>query len=150
MATEPSSNVSKDIRRAAMDLLARREHSFKELSDKLSRRFTDQDLIVEQLEKLRDENLQSDQRFAEMFVRSRIGKFHGPIRIKNELRERGVAERWVSHAIREEGVDWAVLLEDLASNKYGEEPPVDARERARRMRFFQYRGFGFELIQRIL
>lgn len=149
MATESSSNSPKDIRRAAMDLLARREHSFKELTDKLSRRFTDQDSILEQVELLKEENLQSDQRFAEMFVRSRISKFHGPIRIKNELRERGVAERWVSHAIREEGVDWIELLESLANHKYGNQAPVDARERAKRMRFFQYRGFGFDMIQQV-
>lgn len=149
MTTKPSSNTSKDIRRAAMDLLARREHSFKELTDKLSRRFTDQDLIVEQVDLLKEENLQSDRRFAEMFVRSRISKFHGPIRIKNELRERGVAERWVSHAIREEGVDWIALLEDLASHKYGDQAPADARERAKRLRFFQYRGFGFDMIQQV-
>ena len=149
MIAESSLDASKDVRRAAMDLLARREHSFKELTDKLSKRFTDQDLIVEQVEQLRDENLQSDQRFAEMFVRSRISKYHGPIRIKNELRERGVAERWVSHAIREEGVDWITLLEDLANHKYGGQAPADARERARRMRFFQYRGFGFDMFQQV-
>ena len=45
------------IRRAAMDLLARREHSFKELTQKLSSRFPDED-IQSPLERLRDENLQ--------------------------------------------------------------------------------------------
>ena len=147
MATEPAGQA---IRCAAMDLLARREHSFKELTDKLSQRFSHQGLIAEELEKLRDEDLQSDQRFAEMFVRSRISKCHGPIRIKNELRARGVPERWVSHAIREEGADWADLIQCLSSKKYGEQEPVDARERSKRMRFFQYRGFSIDLINTVL
>ena len=84
-----------------------------------------------------------------MFVRSRINKFHGPIRIKKELREKGISERWVSHAIREEGVDWLELLQSLSVNKYGTTNPDGAREKSKRIRFFQYRGFGFELINQL-
>jgi regulatory protein len=139
-----------DVRRAAMDLLARREHAFQELMTKLARRFGDNSLIEEQVQLLADEKLQSDQRFAESFVRARINKCHGPIRIKNELRQRGVSERWVSHAMREQGSDWVELIQHLSDQKYGGLPPLNAKERAKRMRFFQYRGFSFEQINQVL
>ena len=142
--------MTKAIRLKAMDLLARREHSFQELVKKLSVHFDDSPLINDVLEKLQQQGLQSDQRFAEMFVRSRVNKTHGPIRIKNELRQRGVSVNLVNDALRQEGVDWMVLIEGLSIKKYGNTLPVDDRDRARRIRFFQYRGFSLDQINTVM
>ena len=60
----------KDIRRSAMNLLARREHGFNELVLKLSQRFP-KDRAVEQVDRLQKEGLQSDDRFVESFLNSR-------------------------------------------------------------------------------
>ena len=61
------------LRRAAMDYLARREQSFYELTQKLNKKFpeSDSDLLVEVLDILKAENLQSDDRFTESYVRYR-------------------------------------------------------------------------------
>ncbi|MCB1644681.1 MAG: regulatory protein RecX [Pseudomonadales bacterium] len=78
-----------DIRRAAMDLLARREHSRLELHEKLSRRFAGcQELIQSETEKLTAEGLQSDARLAEAYVRARSNRGQGPRKIRMELRQR--------------------------------------------------------------
>ena len=61
-----------DIRIAAMDFLARREHSRRELRQKLLRRFKAPELIDTQLNRLTEENLQSDSRYAGSFLRQRI------------------------------------------------------------------------------
>ena len=53
MSMDTSEKPEFAIRLAAMDLLARREHSFKELVQKLSARFQEED-IFPALEKLRD------------------------------------------------------------------------------------------------
>ena len=61
-----------------MDFLARREHSRLELYQKLKQRQFEPDVINSELNKLLDEGLQSDERFAEAFLRSRIDKGKGP------------------------------------------------------------------------
>ena len=69
---------SLDIRRAALGLLARREHSRTELLRKLLRRFPEKlALIKEELGALSEEGLQSDRRLAEVYVRSRAAQGRG-------------------------------------------------------------------------
>jgi regulatory protein len=131
-----------DIRRSAMDLLARREHSYRELIQKLSLRFADSALIYQAVDRLRDERLQSDYRFAETYLYSRAQRLFGPQRIKAELRERGIADDIVATVFAESEVDWAANQVKLLRNKFGEKPPVDFSEKAKRLRFLQYRGFS--------
>lgn len=133
-----------DIRFAAMDLLSRREHSLRELRQKLTRRFGDEDLIEHELQRLVDENLQSDKRFAESFLRQRISRGHGPVRIRQEMRQRGMSDSQIDAALQEEDPNWYDLAQETYRRKYGELSPVDIREKAKRSRFMQYRGFGLE------
>lgn len=140
---------AKEIRRAAINLLARREHSQHELREKLARRFS-LDLIAEQISLLVEENLQSDSRFVESFVRSRLAKFQGPSRIRNELKLKGVDEHLFEQLLVEQPVDWLALLDELSHRKYGDQPIENMAEKAKRIRFFQYRGFGFDLINEVL
>ena len=84
-----------DVRLAAMDLLARREHSVIELKRKLQRRFGDECAIDDQVARLAEEGLQSDARFAESFLCQRSGSGYGPARLKAELRERGLSDEQI-------------------------------------------------------
>lgn len=125
-----------------MDLLARREHSRRELADKLALRFTDRALIQQVLDRLAEERLQSDERFTEAFIRGRAQRLYGPQRIRAELRQRGVAEEGIEAAFAGAAVDWQANLRELIAAKFGRRPPTDARELAKRLRFLQYRGFA--------
>lgn len=131
-----------DIRRAAMDLLARREHSRRELRQKLAQRFPDSEHIDSELDRLCSERLQSDARFAESYLHSRAQRLYGPLRIKAELRERGIAEEVIAEVFAAAHIDWLDNLRKLELGKFGCTPPVDWRERAKRLRFLQYRGFA--------
>ena len=133
-------------RRAAMDLLARREHSRRELFDKLRDRFPAEQLAAE-LDQLGREGLQSDARFCESFVRSRALRGYGPQRIALELRQRGIAAELVAQALAAGEIDWQQQLRDLSERRFGGRPATDARERARRWRFLQQRGFGADLMR---
>ena len=133
-----------DVRRAAMDLLARREHSRHELEQKLARRFPQADIVNAQLDQLAEENLQSDARYAESFVRQRFDRGHGPLRIRQEMRQRGISERDAEHALNSEDYDWRANAERVWNRKFGLGPADDIRESARRSRFMQYRGFSVE------
>lgn len=139
-----------DIRLSAMDLLARREHSRRELKQKLKKRFSDEALIDEQLDRLADENLQSDRRFAESFLRQRLSRGHGPLRIRQEMRQRGISDAEIQAAMTEEQPDWHHLAESTYERKFGALPPEDIKEKARRSRFMQYRGFALDHYQHLL
>ena len=73
-----------------MDLLARREHGVDELRLKLKRRFGREEnfetIATEQLQRLVDEDLLSDTRFAAAMVRQLVNKGIGPRRLDQELR----------------------------------------------------------------
>ena len=75
----------------AVSLLARREHSSRELRDKLRARSFSAEAVEEALATLRQKNLQSDQRFAEACARSLMDRGYGSLRVAGELHERGVS-----------------------------------------------------------
>lgn len=140
---------AKTIRIKAMDLLARREHSVKELLRKLCERYEETELIADVVRQLSEDNLVSDSRFAEMYIRSRIGRQFGPVKIKNDLRERGVSEDKIRFALNEANQNWLQLIQELSEKKYGKTLPSEAKETAKRMRFFQSRGFDTDCIRSV-
>ena len=139
-----------DVRLSAMDLLARREHSRRELKQKLKKRFNDEGLIDEQLDRLAEENLQSDERFAESFLRQRLSRGHGPVRIRQEMRQKGISDTEIEMAMAAQQPDWYDLAETAYQRKFGELPPKDIKDKARRGRFMQYRGCALVHYQHLL
>jgi regulatory protein len=136
-----------DVRRAAMNLLARREHARKELVQKLRKKFSAiPEIVEEELDKLRAEGLQSDARLAEVFIRSRVNRGQGPVKIKMELRGKGVDDDTLARAFETCEVNWFAHVEQVARRRFGDSVPSDAKERARRGRFLQQRGFNFDHI----
>lgn len=132
--------IMSDIRLAAMNLLAMREHSAFELRRKLARRFDDAD-IVEAVAVLSAENLQSDERYTEAFINMRKRQGKGPVRIALELKEKGVSEAVISIYLDTSDHDWFDLALAERQKRFGVAEPQNVKERARQMRFLQYRGF---------
>ena len=127
-AAPPSINPA-DIRICAMNLLARREHSRWELLQKLKRRFPDStEVAVSEVQRLSDENLQSDQRFAQDYVRQRSERGYGLMRVRQGMRERGLSERQLSRALEAAAVNWPALADKVFYKKFGQRPapPVSA------------------------
>ena len=141
------------IRRAAMNLLARREQSFAELTQKLTRKFPDFDrdeVILPALERLREENLQSDARFLDSYVRHRIHAGMGPLRIDMELGQKGVSSSQARAAIYHEDNDWVSLCQEAMEKRFSDAPPADMAEKQKRYRFLQQRGFDSDQIRQVL
>lgn len=138
------------IRRAAMDLLARREHAFAELQRKLARRFNDGEAIDAALQQLASENLQSDERYAQSFARQRIQRGYGPLRLRQEMRQKGLDEAEVSRALASLEVDWQAVAAEVYHKKFGDGEPQDLRDKSRRLRFMQYRGFSPEQLSQLM
>ncbi len=136
------------LRERALRHLARRDHSRAELARKLASH-GDPAEIEAVIERMRELGLQSDERYAEAFVRSKATRF-GAARLRNELARRGIDRDRIDEALAGECVESeaerarAVLRARFAT------PPTDAREWARQARFLQTRGFASELIRKLL
>ena len=150
-----------ELRLAGMDLLARREHGSAEIKTKLTKRFRKRDcepgLVEQVIQQLIEEGLLSDERFAASRVRQLAGRGYGPSRIRNDLRQQRV-EHLISDTMEEafdSEVDWEMEAAAVYEKKYGGAPiegdwDARQRERGRRIRFMQYRGFGAEVSQKLV
>ena len=141
---------STEIEQAALRLLACREHSRGELRRKLRPRSSDPGLLERVLDALEEQHALSDERFVEQYAESRRRKGFGPLRIRRELGEKGVDKDLVESWLQRNDQDWWEQLQRVACSKFGEGQPADFKERARRARFLEYRGFPPEQIRRFL
>ncbi|TVQ27429.1 MAG: regulatory protein RecX [Wenzhouxiangella sp.] len=139
-----------DVRDAALRLLARREHSHAELTRKLVQKGWPADLVDIEVDALAAAGLQSDQRYAESFARSRAGKAYGPVRIRAELGERGIDRSLIEHALRELETDWFTLAADWYERRYGPDPVTDFKEKSRRQQALARRGFDHAVIRELV
>ena len=137
----------KEVRKKAMDFLARRDYGRDELAKKLADKGYRRSVVDDELHRLADEGLQSDTRFAESFVQSRINQGKGPVRIRADLRQRGIRDGVIDGAIEEAACDWYELAREERVKKFGDAAPHEFKEKARQMRFLQYRGFEQDHIQ---
>lgn len=133
-----------------MDFLARREHAAEELIGKLCRKgFTDE-CSREAVERLTDEGLQSDERYAESVVSARVGQGKGPVHILHGLRQSGIASGIAERALAAAEVDWLEQALAVREKRFGGEPATDPAEHARQMRFLLQRGFSSETARRAI
>lgn len=101
----------------AYNALARREYSTQELEEKLLRKNTPVDIVRMVLRQMQDLDLQSDDRFTENFVRSRIHRGQGPVRIEMELKQRGISmDLAEQHLAAEEGF-WLAQAKTLLTRR---------------------------------
>jgi len=133
----------------AFNLLARREHSATELTRKLLLRGFSLSEIETVLTTLSAENLLSNNRFTENYIHYRQAKGYGPVRIRAELRERGITEELIEHHLKIADNAWFVAVKQVWQKRFKNRVPEDFKARAQQMRFLQYRGFTQEQIESI-
>lgn len=153
--------------RAALDSavrsLGQREHARRELERKLASRGHAAVVVRRVIDYLLEHDLQSDERFAEGFVRSRVRKGYGPVKIRQELASRGVDETALERQLTEPADYWLELARQVVARKFGDGPHADGGARSAResdddareawnarARFLARRGFPADLIYRAL
>ena len=124
-----------------MDFLARREYGQRELVDKLAGKGFEHAAAERAVAQLTEEGLQSDQRFAESLVQSRVNQGKGPVRIRLDLDQRGINAGTIEQALAASATNWGQLARQIRMKKFGGKQAADFKARAKQMRFLQYRGF---------
>ncbi|MEM9305024.1 MAG: regulatory protein RecX [Pseudomonadota bacterium] len=139
-----------EARERAIRWLAVRERSAQELRRRLAEAGFDADVAAEAVASLIDERLQSDERFTEIFVRSRRARGQGPFRIRVELEQQhGIDGETVRRHLHGEEADWYEAAWEAARKKF-RGPARDLRDRAKRTRFLTGRGFERDQIESAL
>ena len=92
----------------------------------------------------------SDERYAEAYVRMRQLKGFGPVRIAMELNQRGVEESIVDTYLHADDESWQQTLVQQYRKKYKNKSIEDYNDKAKRIRFLQYRGFTLDVIYQVV
>ena len=132
-----------------MNVLSRREHSEKEIYLKFINLVDSKNNLLEEIVKLKEEGLISNQRYAEAYIRSRFHSGFGPVRIKYELGKKGVIETMIIKAFQETDLDWDDKLKSEFKKKY-ESNEVKNLNINKISKFFLYRGFDLEKISKLI
>lgn len=150
-ASERKPQKKRSLMMRAVDSLSRSEQTRRELGRKLMRGLEDgetRESVTAVLDRLESLGLQSDERFAEMKVRSAAARM-GDRKIRMELRRSGVDDETARAAIEAIEEPEEIRAWRIWSRRWSE-PPADRRERERMIRYLSYRGFGMSAIQKVL
>lgn len=135
------------LRASAMRMLAMRDHGREELRCKLlERNPSAEDEVDALLDEFERNDWLDDSRYANRYLEARRDKGFGPLRIKAELRQRGI-DAILIQQVMEECVDWPERLSVAAERKFGSAKATDRREQGRRARFLEGRGFPSDLVR---
>lgn len=139
---------AKSLRQRALEYLAKREYSYTELGQKLKAYADENDDIPALLEDFKSKGWLSDKRFTEQILHARQAKF-GSAKIAHELREKGVADHLIADAIEQVKDNELANATEVWRKKF-KTGPKNREEWAKQARFLQSRGFGFEVIKKVL
>lgn len=134
------------ILHSGIDLLSRREYSERELFAKLCAKSFCPDETQEVIQFLKENDHLSDLRFTESAFRSRINKGYGLLYIEQELKQKGVDSSIIWQVERDIQVNWLDIAQKAYQKKYGDKQYLNDKDKAKRIRFLQYRGFSSEEI----
>ena len=108
------------------------------------------EVAAQVIERLKIERLLSDERFIESVIAARRRRGYGPLRVRQELEQKGIPKETIERRLDAAGREWIELLQQVRRKKFGAKPPKSYPARAKQARFLQSRGFTFDQIQRIL
>lgn len=132
-----------------MRALARREYSAQELRRRLEAAGADPAIAGSVVGEFADAGWQSDERFAELLLRTRIEHGFGPLRIEAEMQAAGIEEALAAQLLAQADCDWRVLARDVHGKRFAG-APANARDWQKQYRFLAQRGFSAEDIHAVL
>lgn len=140
----------KQIKNAALNYLARRDYSRLELYQKLVAKGFQSSDIKSVLEYLQSQSYQSDERFADMYIRSRVNAGDGPFKIKISLRAKGICDSLALAVFDKLNIDWFEHAKALKNKRFGESLCEDLNEIAKQARYLKNKGFYQDHISSVI
>ena len=140
--------VQLSLKGRALRLLGGREHSRAELARKLGKYEEEPGQIERVLDELQARGFISEQRVVDSVLHRRAQRL-GAGRIRQELQAKGIDGELVAQALQQLRGTEVARAREVWKRKF-DAPPQDAAERGRQSRFLAARGFGGEVIQRVL
>jgi len=152
--SEEQTEAIKKAISSACRMLAIREHSKKQIGEKLARKGFGSETIQTTLRYLIDENWLNENRFCSSFIRSKSAKGQGLLRIETELRQQNISQDCIRQTLIEEPVDWQNICEQTLLKKIRAYSVTDKNlikedfaQRVKLEKFLKYRGFSAEEIK---
>jgi len=127
---------------AAIRYLARREYSEWELTQRLTAKAFEAQAIADVLAELKKNNYQSDSRCAESVFRNRVNRGYGWRYIEQELIHKGINAEQITQLRNNQQIDWYNQAQLAYNKRFGDSPIIDIKDKAKRLRFLQARGFA--------
>lgn len=160
---EAPDKATRYLRWLAFYYLSRRELSAWQLKSKLLAKGCEPTAVDDLLDEFADKGYQSDERCAHMLIREAIRQGRGRQHISHRLRQEGInlpytLDELISQAgidslcdgtilddTDKDNIDWLKLAVEARCKKYGNAVPTDPKDKARQLRFLQYRGFEMSI-----
>ena len=140
-------NLNSDITKLITKYLSIREHSKLELQNKLYQKGHDLDNIRDCIDEFSSKDIQSDIRFTEEFIRSKLKKNKGPRLISSELVSRGITDSIINKKISEISYQEWCTVAFLALKKKLNGSSVSIEDKDKIYSFLISRGFEHKMIK---
>jgi len=150
LVRDPQKKEFNELFARGVRLLAMREHSVKEITNKLFDKSDNADAIHAVVDELLEKKYLSDERFTEAYIRARGNRGFGPVKIKSELKSKGVSSSLIQDYLNESASIWFDNAQSQYLKKYGDASISAYNAWAKRARFLQNRGFTMEHIHCVI
>ncbi|APF03425.1 TPA: recombination regulator RecX [Legionella pneumophila] len=134
---------------SALRLLSRREYSAMELCDKLKQKGFNLNDVQNALNECQRLGYQSDERYVESYIRVRIHQGYGPLKIMQELKNKGVDPELIQSVLQEERDNWVDYALRAWEKKFKRQDDFSYSEMQKQQRFLLYRGFDRDVISKV-
>tara|TARA_B100001059_G_scaffold232617_1_gene270832 strand:+ start:596 stop:1057 length:462 start_codon:yes stop_codon:yes gene_type:complete len=142
-----SKNLNSEITKLITKYLSIREHSKLELHNKLSQKGHESIEINDCIDEFSIKNIQSDSRFTEEFIRSKLKKNKGPRLLVSELTTRGISDSLINEKISEISYqDWCDASSRALQKKL-QSSSVTIENKDKLYSFLNSRGFDHKMIK---
>ncbi|MBE5254401.1 regulatory protein RecX [Mixta mediterraneensis] len=130
----------------AISMLAKKNYSSGDMHRQLARVTEKMDDVEHVLRRLTENHYLNDIQSINYLIDKQIKKFHGPTRIKQELRQKGFPPALIEQEIEQSDVDWYELAKEARVRKFGDALPTEPKEKNKQIRHLQYKGYTMDTI----
>jgi len=142
----------KKAKNLAFRLLKYRDRSEKEIVNRLKKKKVSREVIEKVIAELKSLSLLDDRKFAKSWIQERIRKGYGLLKIKVELKEKGIDQDLLKDLLQDINKDAWVLpqIRELVQKRIKKYNKIDLNVKRKILSYLVRRGFPYEKVIRVL